>query len=88
MIGIYYANFHALLRYGLIFCVGDNEINSTFKLPEKGYTSNSGVSNMSCGQTFQDFNILPLACFYILEILRYITKYKESLEQNVQIHNY
>jgi hypothetical protein len=34
--GIYYANFHGLLRYGTIFWSGDNKSNSIFKLQKKG----------------------------------------------------
>jgi hypothetical protein len=34
---IYYAHFHALLRYGIIFGGGDNESNRIFKLQKKVY---------------------------------------------------
>jgi hypothetical protein len=37
---------------------------------------------------FKDYNILTVACLYILEIVCYIKKYKDSLKQNVQFHNY
>jgi hypothetical protein len=37
---------------------------------------------------FKEFSILPVACLYIPEILCYAKKYKESVEQNVQICNY
>jgi hypothetical protein len=44
--------------------------------------------NRRLADIFKDYNILPVACLYILEIKCYIKKYKDSLEQNVQFHNY
>jgi hypothetical protein len=43
---------------------------------------------MSCRQIFKNYNILSVACLYILEIVCYVKKYKDSLEQNVQFRNY
>jgi hypothetical protein len=37
---IYYAHFHALLRYGIIFGGGDNDSNNIFKLQKKCYSNN------------------------------------------------
>jgi hypothetical protein len=36
---VYYAHFYALLRYD-VFCGGDNDNNSIFKLTEKDYVNN------------------------------------------------
>ena len=81
MISIYYTNFHALLMYGIIFWGGDNKSNSTYKLQmcvcvcvciyihTQTHTSHSDISkHTSCRQVFQDFNILPVVCIYILEM--------------------
>jgi hypothetical protein len=32
--------------------------------------------------------MLTVTCLYILEIVCFIKRYKGSLEQNVQVHNY
>jgi hypothetical protein len=86
---IYYAHFHALLRYGITFWGGDNHSNNIFKLQKKVIQIISDVSNhTSCRQIFKDYNILTVTCLYILEIACHIKKYKDSLEQNVQFHNY
>jgi hypothetical protein len=37
---IYYAHFHALLRYGIIFLGEDNDSNNIFKLQKMGYSYN------------------------------------------------
>jgi len=81
--------FHALLRCGIIFWGGDNDRNNIFKLRKRVIRIISGVSkHTSCRQIFTDYNILTVTCLYILEIACYIKKYKDSLEQNVQFHNY
>jgi hypothetical protein len=86
---IYYAHLHALLWYGIIFLGGDNESNSIFKLQKGVIRIISGVSkHTSCRQIFKDYNILTVACLYILEMVCYTKKYKDSLKQNVQFHNY
>jgi hypothetical protein len=49
----------------------------------------NGVSNYtSCRPTFKDYNILTVASLYVIEVVCYIKKYNDSLEHNVQIHNY
>jgi hypothetical protein len=86
---IYYAHFHSLLRYGIIFWGGDIDNNNIFKLQKRVIRIISGTSRKtSCRQIFKDYNILTVTCLYIREIVCFIKKYKGSLEQNVQVHNY
>jgi hypothetical protein len=48
------------------FC-RDNESKSIFKLQKRVWQIISGVSKqLSCRQLFKDFNILPVACIYII----------------------
>jgi hypothetical protein len=35
---------------------------------------------------FKDYNILTVSSLYVLEVICFIKKYKESLEQNIHIH--
>jgi len=35
---------------------------------------------------FWDFNILPMACIHVIEILCIMKK--QNLEENVEVHNY
>ena len=37
---------------------------------------------------FKDYKILIVVSLHILDAICYIKKYKDSLEQNVHIHNY
>jgi hypothetical protein len=49
----------------------------------------SGVNKHTfCRQVFKDYNILIVVSLHILDVICYIKKYKDSLEQNVHIHNY
>jgi hypothetical protein len=49
----------------------------------------SGVNkHTSCRQVFKDYNILIVVSLHVLDAICYIKKYKDSLEQNVHIHNY
>ena len=48
----------------------------------------SGVSkHTSCREIFKDYNTLTVPCLYILDIVYYIRKYKQS-GKNAQIHKY
>ena len=44
--------------------------------------------NVCLVDIFEEFSIQPVICLYVPEIVCYVKKYKESVEQNVQIHNY
>ena len=82
---IYHANFQSLLRYGIIFWVGNNKSIKILKLQKRILGIMSGVSkHMSCRQIFKDYSILTVACLYILDIAYYMKKHKQSLEQNAQ----
>jgi hypothetical protein len=70
------------------FWGGDNESKIIFKLQKKVIWTISGVNkHRSYRQIFKNCNILTVASLYILEVIYYIKKYKDSLVQNVHIHN-
>jgi hypothetical protein len=86
---IYYSNFHSCLRYGIILWGGDNESKTIFKLQKKALQIISGVSNRtSCRQIFKEYNILTLPSLYILEVICFIKKYKDSMVTNKDIHDH
>jgi len=48
-----------------------------------------GVSSRtSCRQLFKELNILTLASLYILEVICFIRKYRQSVELNSSVHTY
>jgi len=49
----------------------------------------SGVNKRTCyRQVFKDYNTLIVVSLHVLDETHYIKKYKDSLKQNVHIHNY
>jgi hypothetical protein len=86
---VYFAYFHAYLRYGLVFWGDDSKSAIIFKLQKRVVGIISGVSRYtSCTQLFQDLNILPVPCMYISEVVCHIKLHIEKLEQNNPIHNH
>jgi len=45
-------------------------------------------SRTSCRQLFKELGILTLASLYILEVISFIGKYRQSLELNSNVHIY
>jgi hypothetical protein len=86
---IYFAYFHARLRYGVIFWGGGTESESIFKLQKRVIQIiNGGGRHTSCRQLFRDLGILPIACLYMLEILCYIKVNIEKLHKITEIHSH
>jgi hypothetical protein len=87
MIKSVYSNFQSSLRYGIIFWGGGSESKPIFKLEKRVIRIISGASKYaSCRQIFKDYNILTVSPLYMLELIYFIKKYKESMEQNIYIH--
>jgi hypothetical protein len=82
---IYFAYFHAHLRYCVIFWVGGTESESIFKLQK--WVMRIIRRHTSCRQLFRDLGILPIACLYMLEILCYIKVNTEKLHKNTEIQS-
>jgi hypothetical protein len=86
---IYFAYFHAHLRYGVIFWGGGTESENIFKLLKQVIQIIIGLGrHTSCRQLFIDLGILPIACLYILEILCCIKVYAEKFHKNAEIHSH
>ena len=82
---IHFANFHAYLRYGIIFGAGILQI----KAKTSAMQLMNGVGKQtSCTQIFMDLNILPVAYIYINENMCYIKRHYDKLEQKVGVYNY
>jgi len=70
MMNIYWANFLALLRYGIILCGGDDKSNNVFKLQKRVIQIISGVSkHKSCRQIFKDYSTLTVTSLCALEVV-------------------
>ncbi|PNF36177.1 hypothetical protein B7P43_G10683 [Cryptotermes secundus] len=77
------------MRNGILLWGGDEESKSIFKLQKQVLRVISGISSRtSCRQIFKDYNVLTLPSLYILEVTRFIKKYKPFMAINSDIHKY
>jgi len=76
--GIYFANFHSHLRYGILFWGSDSQGIKVFKLKKKVVRLICNVKKRTpCRDLFKKLNILPMPCVYIMEMVYQI---KQKLE--------
>jgi len=85
---VYFSYFHSILSYGIIF--GGNSVHSKYIFKIKKRTTrvitNSGMRD-SCHELFKNLQILPLASQYILSLLMFVVKNRESFKLNSDIHH-
>jgi len=71
--GIYFANFHSHLRYGITFWGGDSQGLKVFKMQKRVVRLMGNVQKrMSYRELFKKLRILPMPCLYIMEMIIYI----------------
>ena len=67
---IYYAYFHSIIKYGIIFCSNFSNSGKIFTLQKKTVRIMAGYQpRISCGITFKQLEILPLPCQYMLSLM-------------------
>jgi hypothetical protein len=78
---IYYAHFHSLMNYGIIFW-GNSALGATiFWLQKKTMRITEGCGNrVSCRDLFRQFHILPLTFQYLLSLLMFVVQHKDHLQ--------
>jgi hypothetical protein len=86
---VYFACFHAHLRYGLTLWGGDPESIRIFRLQKKvlriiGKTSRCA----SCTNFFKDLKILPLPCLYISEVVCGLKSNMVKMKYNKEVHDH
>jgi hypothetical protein len=70
---VYFAYFHYVVSYGLIFWGNSTDSNKVFYIQKKIIRIMAGVkSRISCRKLFRKFNILPLTSEFILCLLSII----------------
>jgi hypothetical protein len=74
---IYYAFFHSVMSYGIIFW-GNSWLSSIiFRLQEKVIRIMEGCGNRAlCRSLFKEFQILPLKSQYMLSLLMFVVQNK------------
>ena len=84
---VYYAYFHSVLQYGIIFWGNSTHVHPVFKLQKRVVRVMSGVGpRSSCRNLFRKLNILPVACQYILSLMLFIVDNQENYPTNAYVH--
>lgn len=86
----YFAYFHSILKYGIIFWGNATGSNFVFLIQKRTIRAMLGAKKMeSCKPLFKKLNILPLPCMYIYDVLLYVKSNIENidlLQRNQSIH--
>jgi len=85
---IYYAFFHSVMSYGIIFWGNSSHSSTIFKIQKKAIRIMEGYGNrVSCRNLFKKLQILPLASQYILSLLMFVVQNKNFFLTNNENHN-
>lgn len=88
----YFAYFHSLLKYGIIFWGNSPAAITAFKVQKRVVRIIKGTKKLeSCKPIFNKLAILPLPCVYILETLLFVKNKlgtASDFQPNENIHNY
>jgi hypothetical protein len=85
---IYYAFFHSVMSYGIIFWGNSSHSSTIFKIQKKAIRIMEGCGNrVSCRNLFKKLQILPMASQYILSLLIFVVQNKNSYLTNNENHN-
>ena len=84
---VYYAYFHSILQYGIIFWGNSTRVHTVFRLQKRVVRVMSGVGlRPSCRNLFRKLNILPVACQYILSLMLFMVDNLENYPTNDHVH--
>jgi hypothetical protein len=85
---VYYALFHSVMSYGIIFWGNSSHSSPIFRLQKKVIRIMEGCgSRVSCRNLFKKLQILPLASQYILSLLMFVVQNKKLFSTNNENHN-
>ena len=85
---IYYADFHALMTYGMLFWIKSSHSIEVFGLQKKIISIMMGArSKDSCGEFFKILGILSLTAQYIYSITMLIVTNKEYFMENSTLYD-
>jgi hypothetical protein len=85
---IYFAYFHAVMQYGIIFWGDSVESKRIFQQQKRIIRIMKGsTSRISCETFFQKLEILTLPSLYILSLMRFFSTNLEIYKFNTSVHN-
>jgi len=85
---IYFAYFHSLINYGIIFWGNSLESNKIFLAQKKIVIIMTGSRpKTSCKPLFQLLGILTIISQYILSLMKFLLQNQENFTSNTEVHN-
>ncbi|PNF20445.1 hypothetical protein B7P43_G08125 [Cryptotermes secundus] len=85
---VYYAYFHSLIDYGVIFWGNSSYAINIFRLQKRVVRIITGASNRSsCRQIFTTLKILPLSSLYIYSLLCFVVLNMDQYQFVSDVHN-
>jgi hypothetical protein len=84
---IYFAYFHSLKKYGIIFWGNSSDNKKVFTLQKKSLRTVVGAKPQTpCSDLFKKLQIVPLPCKYIFSLLSFIINNLEHYQTNSAIY--
>jgi hypothetical protein len=97
---IYFAYFHSIIKYGIIFWGNSSNSKKIFTLQNKIIRIMVGAQpripcrstvgaqpRTPCRSLFKKLEILPLTCQYIFSLINFILNNQENFQTNSSIHS-
>nr|CAI5860696.1 unnamed protein product [Callosobruchus analis] len=86
---VYFGIIHNHICYGILLWGGSTKSNRVFVLQKRAVRVLDGIQqDVSCRESFKNFNVLPLPCIFILESLVSTHRNCNNLLRHSDIHNY
>ena len=84
---IYFAYFHSIMSYGIIFWGNSTDSKKVFILQKKIIRIMTGSKQRdSCRSLFKRLEILPLPCQYIFSLMVFVAKNQGNFQTNSGVH--
>jgi IS1 family transposase len=85
---IYFAYFHSIVQYGIIFWGNSSNSRKIFTLQKKIIRIMVGAHpRTSCRSLFKELEILPVPCQYIFSLMNFLVDNKDNFQTNSSIHS-
>jgi hypothetical protein len=84
---IYFAYFHSLMMYGMIFWGNSSDSKKVFTLQKKFVILMIGVKHHNfCRDLLKRLETLTLPCEHIFSLINFITNNEEHFQSNADVH--
>jgi hypothetical protein len=85
---IYFAYFHSIMKYGIIFWGNSSNSKIIFTLQKRTVRIIAGVKyRTSCRNLFMSLEILPYPCEYIFTLMNFVLNNQEHFQTNSAVHS-